>query len=87
MARKVFISFRYSDGHLYKDELVKKFNNDSEEMTREEFLFTGLFKISRINRNLLLRTLFAPTSSVPGFSSPDPPHKRYPPQSGGYCNR
>lgn len=27
MARKVFISFRYSDGHLYKEELVKKFNN------------------------------------------------------------
>lgn len=27
MARKVFISFRFSDGHLYKEELVKKFNN------------------------------------------------------------
>lgn len=40
MARKVFISFRYSDGHLYKDELVKQFNNNddiincSEEVNR-----------------------------------------------------
>ena len=40
MSRKVFISFRYSDGHLYKEELVKKFNNSddiincSEEVNR-----------------------------------------------------
>jgi len=27
MAIKVFISFRFSDGHLYKEELVRKFNN------------------------------------------------------------
>lgn len=27
MARKVFISFRFSDGHLYKEELVRIFNN------------------------------------------------------------
>ena len=40
MSRKVFLSFRYSDGHLYKEELVKKFNNSddiincSEEVNR-----------------------------------------------------
>ena len=28
MARKVFISFRYSDGHLYKEELVKNTDGD-----------------------------------------------------------
>jgi len=36
MARKVFISFRYSDGHLYKDELVKKFNNDDDIINYSE---------------------------------------------------
>ena len=30
MARKVFISFRYSDGHIYKDVLVSKFNDSDD---------------------------------------------------------
>lgn len=30
MARKVFISFRYSDGHIYKDALVNKFDNSDD---------------------------------------------------------
>ncbi len=36
MARKVFISFRYSDGHLYKEQLEKIFNDNDDVINCSE---------------------------------------------------
>ena len=36
MARNVFISFRYSDGHEYKDELASLFNDSDDTVDYSE---------------------------------------------------
>ena len=60
MARNVFISFRYSDGHVYKDELTSLFDKDADtvdfsenedrsqmsESTIREFLYRKLRRSS-----------------------------------------
>ncbi len=36
MARRVFVSFRYSDGHLYKERLERLFDSSTEIINRSE---------------------------------------------------